>query len=189
MLKVLDKWLLGDCFRPEADRLEVWNPAHVEREDLARSFSENAKEINRLLDMAQAAAERHRRAARSGGESGSASAEREAMNIARSMLPSLDALDRITEFGQQSDREEDEEFQNWLKCVDGLRTRLLRTLENFGVTPVSSVGREVDLNVHDVVSVVPATAEFPSNTVVEEQQRGYYFRGKLLRDARVVVAQ
>jgi molecular chaperone GrpE len=103
------------------------------------------------------------------------------------MLPTLDALDRIIEFGDSMANKGDA-FENWLTSIKALRTRLLKTMEGIGLIAISSVGTEVDLEIHDVVAVVPA-GNFPANTVVSEQQRGYYFRNKLLRDAKVVVAQ
>ncbi len=113
--------------------------------------------------------------------------EREMRKLAMQLLPSLDALDRVIEFGEKVERQ-DENFRNWLISVEAMRRRLLKTLEGIGLNVISSVGLEVDLEIHDVVGVVPAV-ECDPNTVVEEQQRGYYFKGKLLRDAKVIIAQ
>jgi molecular chaperone GrpE len=92
----------------------------------------------------------------------------------------------VLEFGRNSGIE-GEEFQNWLEAVGGVSVRLNRVLERVGLTPISSVGTEVDLAIHDVVATV-RNNNYPENTVVEERQKGYYFRGRLLRDAKVVVA-
>ena len=49
------------------------------------------------------------------------------------------------------------------------------------------MGKKVDLNLHEVVEY-RASADHPNDTVIGERQKGYVLRGKLLRDAKVVVA-
>jgi molecular chaperone GrpE len=56
-----------------------------------------------------------------------------------------------------------------------------------GLTAVDAVGEAFDPAIHEAVATDPGSA-LPPNTVVEELQRGYYFRGQLLRPALVRVA-
>lgn len=103
----------------------------------------------------------------------------------KQMLPTLDAFDRVLSMARAYPKSE--EIDNWLKAVESIYYRLLRLLESYGLEQLNTVGKKVDLNVHDVVEYRPST-EYPHDTVISERQKGYVFRGKLLRDAKVVVA-
>lgn len=60
-------------------------------------------------------------------------------------------------------------------------------LELEGLKPVESVGCRFDPGVHEAVEVVSDSGQ-EEGTVIEEVQRGYTFKGQLLRAARVKVA-
>jgi len=62
------------------------------------------------------------------------------------------------------------------------------TLKKIGVEPIEvAPGTQFDPNLHQAVVRVE-TEESPDNTILEEFQRGYNFKGKLLRPAMVKVA-
>jgi molecular chaperone GrpE len=189
MLAKLERWLWKDTLETDLRPFEVLSEVATGTEDLIRPLNLEVQRLVRDIEDAREALEKRRAL----DSAGTAPAPQPAggdnlRQFARSLLPTLDALDRIIEFGEESDRQQDEVFQNWLTAVKALRTRITKTLEGIGLVPLSSIGTEVDLNVHDVVAVMP-TREFPPNTVIAERQKGYYFKGKLLRDAKVVVAQ
>jgi molecular chaperone GrpE len=77
---------------------------------------------------------------------------------------------------------------NWLKSIEALYFRILKVAENFGLVPLKAIGRVVDLDFHDVVEYRPSL-DHPGDTVIAERQKGYLFKGRLLREAQVVVAQ
>ena len=172
-------WLWRGSFEIHATALAVWegDPARGDDPptDLVHPATSYLRELWRLADLAEEIERRGR------GESTA-----ELRGLARSMLPVLDALDRVVDYGMRASIP-GEEFQNWLKAVEGVSLRLSRVMEGIGLSPISVVGTEVDLNVHDVVATVQTT-KYPENTIVEERQKGYYFKGRLLRDAKVVVA-
>ncbi|MGB9690864.1 MAG: nucleotide exchange factor GrpE [Candidatus Sumerlaeaceae bacterium] len=103
----------------------------------------------------------------------------------RQLLPTLDAFDRVLAMARAYPK--NDEIDNWLKAVESIYYRLLRLLESYGLQQLNTVGKKVDLNIHDVVEYRPST-EHPHDTVISERQKAYMFRGKLLRDAKVVVA-
>ena len=74
--------------------------------------------------------------------------------------------------------------------IEGI-TRLDRTrralLESDGVTPIDSVGRAFDPHEHEAIAIVPGTGR-PDGEVVDEVQRGYRVRERVLRPALVAVA-
>ncbi|MCC6548064.1 nucleotide exchange factor GrpE [Candidatus Sumerlaeota bacterium] len=187
MLLALRNWLITDAFPIEAEPLEVLPLADdAASADLVSLASNTLRAVETQIANLQAAADR-KRAIESTGPATATGGEAELRQLSKALLPSLDALDRIIDLGEPQALS-DENFRNWLVSVKGLRTRVTKTLEGVGLHAISSVGQPVDLELHDVVAVVPA-ADHPVNTVVAEQQRGYYFRSRLLRDAKVVVAQ
>ena len=175
----LRKWLWTGTFEFQAAPLAVWEseaPAKAnEPRDLLGQVCAALKELWRLLDLTESMEQKQ--------EDGSSV---ELRSIARSMLPVMDGLDRVVEYASQH-RGDSEEFENWATAVEGVLTRLSRTMERIGLQPIASVGTEVDLALHDVVATV-RSREYPENTIVAERQKGFYFRGRLLRDAKVVVA-
>jgi len=74
--------------------------------------------------------------------------------------------------------------------VEGIRMThgmLVAALKKFGVTPIESVGTPFDSAFHQAMAQVPSD-EYPPNTVVEEYQKGYLLKERLLRPAMVTVS-
>jgi molecular chaperone GrpE len=74
--------------------------------------------------------------------------------------------------------------------VEGIRmthAMLLTTLKKFNVTPIEAVGTPFDSAYHQAMAQVP-TDQYEPNTVVEEYQKGYMLKERLLRPAMVTVA-
>ena len=61
-------------------------------------------------------------------------------------------------------------------------------LREQGVERIETVGQPFDPAKHEALSMAPATAETPANTIVAEINAGYLLDGRLLRPAQVVVA-
>jgi molecular chaperone GrpE len=102
-------------------------------------------------------------------------------SLIEEILPIVDNLERAlahaTEDGQSA-------------VVEGIRmthVMLVAALKKFGVTPLEAVGTMFDPAFHQAMTQVP-TEEFPPNTVVEEFQKGYLIKERLLRPAMVTVA-
>ncbi|HXK95386.1 MAG TPA: nucleotide exchange factor GrpE, partial [bacterium] len=106
----------------------------------------------------------------------------------RRILPILDGFDNIFKYAGTSNIQGDETLSNWLKTLETMYRRLLSTLEKEGLVAIESVGQKLDLSVHEVVQTreVPGV---PENTIVEELVKGYRFGRRVLRDAKVIVAQ
>jgi molecular chaperone GrpE len=102
------------------------------------------------------------------------------MEIIREILPMVDDFERALKTETP-----DAEYR---KGVELIYQRLLDTLKKMGLEPVEAApGAPFDPNVHQAV-VRFETDEAPDNTILNELQRGYNFRGKLLRPAMVRVA-
>lgn len=174
----LREWLWRGTFEYDGPPLPVWRPGQGGLEngkDLLRQASDHLAELGRLAELAQEIENRQ-----------SSGAEGELRQVAKSMLPVLDMFERLMEFSRKSGQES-AEFANWAKALEGTAERLARAMEKMGLTAMSCIGMEVDLALHDVVAT-RRTRDYTENTIVEERMKGYYFRGKLLRDAKVVIA-
>jgi molecular chaperone GrpE len=102
-------------------------------------------------------------------------------SLIEEILPIVDNLERAlahaTEEGQSA-------------VVEGIRmthVMLVAALKKFSVTPLETVGIPFDPAFHQAMAQVP-TDDYPPNTVVEEFQKGYLLKERLLRPAMVTVA-
>lgn len=74
--------------------------------------------------------------------------------------------------------------------VEGIRMThgmLLAALKKFNVSPIEAAGEPFDSAFHQAMAQVPTDDHAP-NTVVEEYQKGYMMKERLLRPAMVTVA-
>jgi molecular chaperone GrpE len=102
-----------------------------------------------------------------------------AMDLVREVLPVLDDFERGLKV-ETADKE-------YAKGVELIYQRLSEILKKMGLEPIDTAGKPFDPNVHQAVERVE-TEDAPDQTVLGEFQRGYNFRGKLLRPAMVRVA-
>ena len=93
------------------------------------------------------------------------------------LLPVLDNLERALEAGG--------EIRDGVRAT---RDQLAALLESEGLTLVSSEGEHFDPNVHEAVMGQPSE-EHEEGAILQTFQRGYMLNGKLIRAAKVVVAQ
>lgn len=103
--------------------------------------------------------------------------------LAREILPILDSLELALEHGRQQAT-----LEAILKGVENVRKALATTLQKFGVTPIQALGEKFDPNFHNaVMQRDDPTVE--DQTVIQELQKGYLLKNRLLRPAMVVVAR
>ena len=101
------------------------------------------------------------------------------MDLVRELLPVLDDFERALKV-ETADR-------NYAKGVELIYQRLYETLKRLGLEPIETEGKQFDPNQHEAVQRVQ-TEEAEDQAILGELQRGYNFRGKLLRPAWVRVA-
>jgi molecular chaperone GrpE len=102
-----------------------------------------------------------------------------AMDMVRDILPILDDFERALKV-DTADRE-------YAKGVELIYQRLADTLKKLGLEPIETAGQQFDPNLHQAVERVQ-TEEAEDQAILGEFQRGYNFKGKLLRPAMVRVA-
>ena len=162
--------------RPESSesREPTENTADIaaERDRLAREKSE----LQDLLQRRQAEFENYRRRIeRERGEF----LEFAAMDTVKALLPILDDFERALKV-ESADKE-------YARGVELIYNRLFETLKKLGLEPLSTEGELFNPHIHHAVEMVD-TNEHPDQTILDEYQRGYRFKGRLLRPAMLKVA-
>ncbi len=102
--------------------------------------------------------------------------------LLRDFLPIVDNIERILTYSFQEG--------NWKSFQEGIELVLAeihKTFSKYGVEPIEALGKPFDPNLHEAMQRCE-TDEAAPNTVVEVLQKGYLYRGRLLRPALVVVA-
>lgn len=102
-----------------------------------------------------------------------------AMEMVRDLIPILDDFRRAVKVETA-----DKEYAKGIELID---QRVFETLKKAGLEPIEAAGKRFDPNLHQAVDRVQSK-ELPDQTVLEEYQSGYNFKGKLLRPAMVKVA-
>jgi molecular chaperone GrpE len=99
--------------------------------------------------------------------------------FARELLPVLDDFERALQV-ECADA-------SYTKGVQLIYTRLFEALQKMGVEPMETVGKGFDPNLHQAIERVE-TDQADDQSVLGEFQKGYMFKGRLLRPAMVKVA-
>ena len=98
------------------------------------------------------------------------------------VLPLIDNFERALQ-----NVPEEEKDSAFVDGIEKIYRSFLDLMKGLGVEPIEAVGKEFDANLHNAVMHVE-DEEAGENTVVEEFQKGYMFRDKVLRYSMVKVA-
>lgn len=98
----------------------------------------------------------------------------------KSLLPVIDSFERALQ-----SKSELGEFRTGVELI---YKQLQDALAKLGVQPIPAQGQQFDPHVHEAIEMVE-TSDAPDHEVVEEWQRGYKLKDRLLRPAMVKVAK
>lgn len=101
------------------------------------------------------------------------------IDAVRAILPIADDFERALKVEGP-----DKEFSRGLEMI---YQRLMDMLTKLGLEPIIAVSQKFDPNLHHAVNK-EQTEEHEEDTVLEEYQKGYYFKGRVLRPSMVKVA-
>jgi molecular chaperone GrpE len=82
---------------------------------------------------------------------------------------------------------DDQPSSDYQKGIELIYRQLKDVLEKKGLRAIDSVGKNFDPNFHEAITR-EEKEDVPENTILEEFQKGYFFREKLLRPAMVKVS-
>jgi len=101
------------------------------------------------------------------------------MATVKALLPLLDDFERALKVETQD--------RDFAKGVELIYNRMFDTLKKAGLEPIETQGKSFDPNLHHAIEMDSST-DADDQTILAEFQRGYNFRGRLLRPALVKVA-
>ncbi len=107
--------------------------------------------------------------------------------IIKKLLPTLDDLERVIKNADKflADNPDAKIYVDGVKFV---QQKLLKTLEECGVTRIESLGKKFDVAYHEALTQMPKSDVEPE-TIVDEFEPGYMLHDKVIRHAKVVVAK
>lgn len=103
--------------------------------------------------------------------------------FAEELLAVVDSLEQ----GLQA-KAEHEESKAMKEGMELTLKQTLSTLSRFGVEQLDPMGEVFDPQLHEAMTMVPSP-DHEKNTVMDVFQKGYSLNGRVIRPARVVVAQ
>ncbi|WP_342473355.1 nucleotide exchange factor GrpE [Bacillus sp. FSL W8-1141] len=155
--------------------------------DEQSAFQEKIDELQQLLDekenkilRVQADFENYKRRARTEVETVQ---KYRSQHVVSDLLPALDNFERA--LGIDPDNEQTKSLLEGMQMV---YRQLVEALKNEGVEPIEAVGKEFDPNLHQAVMQVE-DENYDSNIVVEELQKGYKLKDRVIRPSMVKVNQ
>ncbi len=101
-----------------------------------------------------------------------------------SILPVLDDIERAEE-NMLGNPDTDSSLQGVQLIFDKLKD----TLNKHGLTKIESVGETFDVNVHEAIAMVPGQPDDLRGKVIDCVQEGYKLNDKVIRHAKVAVAE
>ncbi|MDF2439062.1 MAG: molecular chaperone GrpE, partial [Abditibacteriota bacterium] len=108
--------------------------------------------------------------------------ERTVRNIFEDLLPVLDNFERAVQAAQNAT-----DVTSLRIGVEYILKQLHESLREHGVEPMETRGQKFDPLHHEALEEIADSGQTPG-TVLDEAQRGYSFKGQVLRPARVRVA-
>ena len=104
-------------------------------------------------------------------------------SVLKDLLPIIDNIERAIEHSEKNSNIED-----FIKGIELTLSSFLKVLEKYGVKPVDALHKPFDPNFHEAMQV-QETDEYEPNTVVQQLQKGYTFKERLLRPSLVIVSK
>jgi molecular chaperone GrpE len=102
--------------------------------------------------------------------------------LVQQLLDALDDLARVADYNAETTS-----VQALLDGVQMVERKLFRALESAGLAVLDASGHPFVPSVHEALMTAPAEHDEHDDTVGEVFQKGYRFKGELLRPARVQV--
>ncbi len=108
-----------------------------------------------------------------------------AADVIKNILPVLDSFERALKAAAGDANSNSNDLRSGLELI---YRQFQDVLQKLGVQPIESVGKPFDPRMHEAVEMVD-TSEAEDHEVLDEFQRGYNYKGRLLRPAMVRVAK
>lgn len=104
--------------------------------------------------------------------------------LLKDLLPTLDDFERAISNNENTD--DIEALREGFKLIFN---KLFNTLESKGLKVMATKGNKFDSELHDAIANIPSPSPEMVGFVVDDVQKGYYLKEKVIRHAKVVVGQ
>jgi molecular chaperone GrpE len=159
-----------------AETAEATNELERELAELRKTADEN---YQRLL-RAQADFDNFRRRTRQEKEE---FAKYASQKLIESLLPVVDNFERAV-----SASREQKDYDSLVRGLDMIIRQLYQVFEAEGVQPIDAVGKPFNPELHQAVMQAPAEDGVESGIVLEELQKGYILKDRVIRPSMVKVS-
>ena len=100
------------------------------------------------------------------------------------ILPVLDDLERAIKTSETSD-----DVKAMREGIELIYNKFLKVLNQEGLQKIETDGEDFDTDYHEAIALVPAPSEDKKGKILDCVQTGYKLNDKVIRHAKVVVAQ
>jgi molecular chaperone GrpE len=164
------------------DRSSEANPTGVASEESAvlGDLQKLKAERDSLLDRLARAQAEFENARRRAAKEQQDFRDYAAADVVKSLLPVIDSFERALQA-----KSDPGDFRSGVELI---YKQLQDSLAKLGVRPIPAKGEPFDPRFHEAIEMVE-TSDAPDHEVLEEFQRGYKYKDRLLRPAMVKVAK
>ncbi len=99
------------------------------------------------------------------------------------LLPEFDNFERATKLAENS-----KDIDKFVEGVKLIEDQLFKVLEKYGVKAIETLGKPFDPNLHEAVAE-EENNEHSHHTVIEELQRGFLLKERVVRPSKVKVSK
>ncbi len=150
------------------------------KEELAKAQEENASMQDKYLRLSAEFDNYRKRTLKEKSELIKSAGER----VITDILPVLDDLERALQNMQKS-----EEAKALAEGVELIHGKFLKVLSQQGLKKIETEGKEFDTDYHEAIAMIPASSEDMKGKILDCVQTGYTLNDKVIRHAKVAVAQ
>ena len=104
-------------------------------------------------------------------------------NLILDFLPELDNFDRALKLADDSN-----DFDKFVEGIKLIKEQLFKVLGKYGVESIETAGKAFDPNLHEAV-MEEENNEMPHHTIVDEFQRGFFLKERVIRPSKVKVSK
>lgn len=105
-------------------------------------------------------------------------------DVLKDILPVWDDFDRAKKAMQAS-----ENITSAKEGFDLIYNKFIDALKKKGVEEMQCIGQEFNPDLHEAITEVPAPTEDLKGKIVDVVEKGYFFNGKILKYAKVIVGK
>lgn len=99
------------------------------------------------------------------------------------LLPEFDNFERAIKLADNT-----KDVGKFVEGIKLIETQLFKVLGKYGVKPIETIEKPFDPKLHEAV-IEEDNNELPHHTVIEELQRGYFLKERVIRPSKVKVSK